>query len=209
MENGNGKQPFTPFTQKECFMKKVILLTMVMLLGSSLAFGQVGFVGTYAEPTGTVCNVVDAAPGLLNIFVVHTHTTAAAVSFRAQTPLCMSTTGAVWLSDTKPFPVTVGGSQTGVSVAYGTCLSGPIHALSISYFASGTTSLCCAFTVDGDPAQPGGNIIVTDCAFVDAIGVGVTHTVNGDVGICPCTPPSPPVPVEESTWGKVKSLYVE
>ncbi|MEE9269971.1 MAG: hypothetical protein V3V49_06890 [Candidatus Krumholzibacteria bacterium] len=191
-------------------MKKVILLTTVMLFGASLAFGQVGFLGTYADPGGLECNVDDAVAGLLNVFIVSTHSIAAAVAFKAETPLCMSTTGASFLADTKPFPVTVGNSQTGVSVAYGACL-GPdaTNVLIIAYFASGTTPLCCFFPITGDPAQPGGEIIVTDCAFDDNIGVGVIHTVNGTPENCACTPPSPPVPVEESTWGKVKSLYVE
>ena len=192
-------------------MKKVILLTTVMLLGASLAFGgDEGFLATYNDPGGLDCNVIDAAPGLLSVYVVQTHGRATAVQFLADTPLCMSTTGAVFLSDTKPFPVTVGSSQDGVAVAFGACL-GPdaVHVLTVTYFAAGTTSLCCAFPITADPTVPSGEIIVTDCAFLDIFGVGVAHTVNGTPENCACTPPSPPVPVEESTWGKVKSLYVE
>ncbi|MFQ5510369.1 MAG: hypothetical protein ACE5EO_00840 [Candidatus Krumholzibacteriia bacterium] len=185
-------------------MKKVILLTTVMLFGASLAFGQAGVIGTYGDPGAADCNVVDAAPGLLSIFVVHTLSPGASASqFRAQTPLCMSTTGAVYLSDTAVYAVTVGNSQTGVAIGYGTCVASPNHVLTINYFASGSTPLCCAFVVDADPNVPSGEVEVVDCANNLLIGAGRTNTVNGTPQNCDCNL----IPVEESTWGQVKSLY--
>ncbi|MFQ5510295.1 MAG: hypothetical protein ACE5EO_00445, partial [Candidatus Krumholzibacteriia bacterium] len=94
-------------------------------------------------------------------------------------------------------------SQTGVAVGYGQCVAAPIHNLTINYFASGSTPPCCAFTVDADPALPSGQIEVVDCSNNLLIGVGFVSTVNGNAN-CLCIDP-----VEDSTWGRVKSLYVE
>ena len=50
-----------------------------------------------------------------------------------------------------------------------------------------------------------GQVEVVDCQFASRIATGLTGTVNGNV-TCPC---GYPVPVEETTWGRVKSLYIE
>jgi hypothetical protein len=185
-------------------MKRLIVLTTVMLFGASLAFGQAGVLGTYEDMEGLDCDVVDV-PGLLSIFVVHTLTAGAtAAQYKATTPLCMSTNGTTFFGDQAVFGVTLGSSQTGVAIGYGVCLSSPIHNLTIAFFAGGNTSLCCAYIVDGDPLSDSGLIEIVDCQGGLLIGTGRTNTVNGEPAICPCT-----TPVEETTWGAVKALYGE
>jgi len=104
----------------------------------------------FADQAGTNCSITDTAPGLLPIYVVHiVDAGATAIQYIAAKPACMTST---YLSDTNPFGVTIGNSQTGVSVGYGTCRSGAIHCQTISYFASGTTRRCCVYTVHCDPS---------------------------------------------------------
>ncbi len=180
-------------------MTKVILLTAAMLLIASLAIGQVGFVGTYADPSGLDCNVLARSDqDVVTVYMVHQFQVGATrVFFQAARPPCLN---AVWLQDDVVFSnntigQTLGISQTGVTVDYGACLAGPVHVLTVSYITLGSTAPCCEY--------PTTMVQITDCAN-NTVAVGdAIHTINGD-GTCPC---NSPVPVEETTWGQMKALY--
>ncbi len=89
-------------------MKKALLLTIVFTLWVTMAFAQSGIISIYADVGGTDCNMVDTNnPN--NFFLVHTVTPgSAAIAFMAVLPSCYP---GLFISDAKPFPVTVGGSQ--------------------------------------------------------------------------------------------------
>jgi hypothetical protein len=179
-------------------MKKVLLLTLVMVMGASLAVAQPGVFGTYADAGALNCNVVDAVPGLLTVWVVHTLTGGAtAGQFSAPVPACMI--GGLWLADGTIGPA-VGTTQIGIGIGYGGCLGAPIAAANISIFANGLTTPCCAYPVLPDPNT--GLIEMVDCTATKLPAAGIANTVNGN-STCNCAT----VPTEESTWGAVKSLY--
>jgi len=186
-------------------MKKALLLSFALMLVASMAFAQAGSVGVFADPLGLNCNVLDGPPmGLKQYFVVHVYTTGAtAVQYRAKVPLCMTATGAMWLSDTNMFAVAVGNSQVGIGIAYGSCLVGPIHTQIINVFAMGTTPACCRWFVDADPNVPSGKIEGSDCSFVVFYPTGGQGIINPITG-CMCN-----IPTQETTWGNVKALYGE
>jgi hypothetical protein len=112
-------------------------------------------------------------------------------------------TGAIWLSDTPPFPILIGSSQTGFAIGYGACLASPIHVMLINYFAQGTSQTCCEYPVLPDPNVPSGQIEVVDCTQNLIFGSGATAVVNSDM-TCPC---GGLLKVEESTWGRIKAMY--
>ena len=86
-------------------MKKVLLLTLVMVVSASVAAAQPGALGTYADPGGLNCNVADVAPGLLSVYVVQTLTGGStAVEFAAPTPACFF---APYLSWGSPCPLVI------------------------------------------------------------------------------------------------------
>jgi len=186
-------------------MKKVVFLAMAVVFVASMAFAQAGSVGVFADPMGLNCNLVDQAPmGLKQYMVVHVYTTGAtAVQYRAKVPVCMTATGAMWLSDTNMFAVAVGNSQIGIGIAYGSCKVGPIHTQIINVFAMGTTPACCRWIVDADPNVTSGKIEGSDCAFVVFNPTGGQAFINPNL-TCQCN-----VPAQDTTWGQVKSLYVE
>ncbi len=162
---------------------------------------QGGLVGVFADASGVNCNIVDVTPGLLEVYVVHMNTSGAMASqFAAPKPSCM--TGVSWLSDVMVFPVTIGNSQTGASVAYGVCLASPIHVLTIQFFSSGLSETCCMYQVVAAPGATSGEIEVVDCTTNLLFGSGLVSGVNPDAS-CVCGA----VRVEKSTWGKVKALY--
>jgi hypothetical protein len=162
---------------------------------------QGGDIGVFADTGGAGCNIVDATPGLLELYVVHMNTGGATASqFAAPLPSCM--TGVSWLSDLFAYPVTTGNSQTSIAIAYGTCLASPIHVLTIQCFASGLSETCCMYPVVPAVEAPSGQIEVVDCSFTLVYGNGLISSVNADA-TCMCGA----VRVEESTWGKIKAIY--
>ncbi|MFQ5510367.1 MAG: hypothetical protein ACE5EO_00830 [Candidatus Krumholzibacteriia bacterium] len=181
-------------------MKKTLLLTVVLMLSATVAFGQAaGVISIFMDPGGLDCNLVDGGLPTNTWNFVHVSTTGAtAIQFKATLPACATVT---FLSDQTQFPVTVGGSQTGVAIGYGQCLTAPIHVLSIVTFGGGTPA-CCVYPITGDPSVPSGTIEVVDCGNNLLTGVPSHSGRINDDGSCPCS-----VPVEETTWGVIKSLY--
>lgn len=191
-------------------MRRLLLTTFVLMLGASLALAADlpgGRVGIFSDQAGTNCAVTDAAPGLLPVYVVQTGTTGAtACQYKAVKPVCF--TGS-FLSDTNPFPVTIGSSQTGVSIGYGSCRIGTVHVQTINFFASGTTPACCLYKVECDPLGvdqcASGLIDIVNCDQVSALAnpqIGVFNPSSA----CLC---ADIIPAQESSWGQIKALYNE
>ncbi|UCG53440.1 MAG: hypothetical protein JSW58_07760 [Candidatus Latescibacterota bacterium] len=191
-------------------MRTVLIMTLVLVLAASVAFaqlpGRIGVFGVQNPTTVDDCAVTDDTAGLLNIYLVHVDdpsnpgTCATACQFKAELPGC---TTASYLADGAVFGVTIGNSQTGVSIGYGLNLTTPIHVLTVQVFASGTTPPCCVYEVGPDPAAPSGEIEVVDCNLDLLFAAGQSGVINPD-GSCPC---SAIVPAEPSSWGKIKAMY--
>ena len=181
------------------------LLSMLLVLaGATICAGDT--LGVYADNGGTSCNIVDYFAGIRPVYVVHTsYGGATASQFVAPRPACW--TGAVWIGDSTPYCAGVGcgDSQTGITLVYGACKIGAIHVLTISYFVQGSSQSCCLYPLLPHPGSSGGQVEVADCDFNAGVAIGLVATVNADA-TCPC---GYPVPVEETTWGRVKSLYGE
>jgi hypothetical protein len=165
-------------------MKATLFLVVTIVLCASQAFGQAGTIALYSDAAGADCDIVDSGPGMVSVYVIHTGTPGSMSSrWAAPKPACM--TGATWINDTEVMPVTIGDSQTGVAIGYGGCVAGPIHILTINYFAQGLTGTCCEYWVIPDPAAPSGEIEVSDCVPNTIYGQSALATINGD-GSCPC-----------------------
>jgi hypothetical protein len=142
---------------------------------------------------------MDYIPGILNIYVVHVwHSGVTAVDFSAPSPPCNL---AIYLADVPIWPITLGNSQTGVVVGLGSCYPAPTHVLTMQFFAQGLTPPCCKYKVLPDPAVPSGQIEVIDCTANLLFATGGTAIINPGPD-CGCD-----VPVQETTWGKLKAMY--
>jgi hypothetical protein len=185
-------------------------MTFVLVLGAGMALAAElpgGRIGIFSENAGTNCAVTDAAPGLLPVYVVQIGTTGAtACQYKAAKPACF--TGS-YLSDTNPFPVTIGNSQVGVSIGYGSCRVGTVHVQTVQYFASGTTPACCLYKVECDPLGVdqcvSGLIDIVDCSSTSALAKPQIGVFNAN-STCLCVDI---IPAQESSWGQIKALYVE
>jgi hypothetical protein len=182
-----------------------MLLTLVMILGATVAFAQPGRIAVYGDPAATNCAVVTPpTPGLLNIYVFHIMTSAATgCEYSAPKPACM--TGASWLSDTNAFPVTIGTSQAGVSIGYGTCRQAPILVQTLVFFSSAPSGPCCIYPVLPHPLVDPPAISMVDCADNLLHPTGQSAVVNEQEG-CFCIDI---VPVQDTSWGQIKALYNE
>ena len=181
-------------------MRHLLILAFVLMLTASLAFAQAGSIGIFADQTGSSCNVVDAAAGLCEYYVVHVlHGGATAGEFSAPVPICL---GAGFLSDGTVFSVNIGNSQDGISIGYGACRPAPTHILTLKFFCQATTSDCCYYKVLPHPETASGMIEGVDCNFVATFPTGGEAIVNSVAETCDCD-----VPNQDTTWGNVKALF--
>ena len=184
-------------------MKRVLVLSLMLVLAASSVFAQAGAINLFATPAGLSCDLFDTVPGIFFAYAVHVLSPGATASqWSAPVPGCMI--AAIWLSDTPVFGVTIGNSQTGVSIGYGGCLGSPIHVLTITLFAQALTTPCCVWSVLPNPNVPSGQIEVVDCGNNLLFSPSAPSAVVNPNPTCMC---QPPLAAEETTWGQVKAIY--
>jgi hypothetical protein len=209
-------------------MKKLIIIVIALTtVIPGLTFSQAGFIGLFSDsPSYMNCELVDGAPALHPVYVVHKHTPGAMGSRFVVTP--SGGFGMVYLNETSTLPYVVGSSLTGVCIEYVDCLPSDILLLTINYFGIGTSTVCSRLEVVPDPATPSGTIEILNCLGERYAGGGGVLIVNND-GTCPCVvlanhddlPESKPLtqdaahartfcptsPAEQGSWGEIKALY--
>jgi hypothetical protein len=184
-------------------MKRVVLLTFaVVAMTFVLAQAQgVGSVGIFSDAGATSCNIDDDAVNPKNVYIVNVNATGGSKGCLFALDMDPTITLS-YVFDFSSF-LKIGDALNGVSVAYGGCLTGDILALTVVFNSAGTSPACGLMSIVPDPTQGGGQVILSDCATQNvAIGpVAGQARVNAD-GTCLCN-----VPVQESSWGKIKALY--
>jgi hypothetical protein len=142
-------------------MSIVVFAIMVIFVPMAVR-GQYARVDLWADPYGTTCGILDQGVGLKQIYVVVSESSGiTATQFSAPKPTCFPAT---YLSDSQVFPVTIGNSQTGVSIGFGQCKTSRVHCLTMNYFTTGTTEGCCPYQVKPHPYAEAGQVEFVDCA---------------------------------------------
>ncbi|MFH1754418.1 MAG: hypothetical protein ABIA59_01835 [Candidatus Latescibacterota bacterium] len=199
---------------------KGILLSAIMLMAAvSAAYAQpVAFAESTPSQSGAIglsssayrswcCNAYDEQPGLLKLYVYHVYTPGATASQFMVSPAYIP--NLTYLGETSPFDVVIGNSKTGIAISYGACLTAPILLLEIWYFGIGLSEPCSIVSVQPSPSAPSGNIEVADCSVPPNVlfATGADLVINPDPFCswweCFCDPD----PVEQRSWGQIKSLY--
>jgi hypothetical protein len=182
-------------------MKKLLLLSIGILLCASIAYGQAGYIGLFSDPVYTACDVIDAAAALVPVYVVHKSCPGATASQFMVQP------GGGWnctfTGEIIAVPVSIGSSLAGLSASYGGCMPSDILISTLNWFCMGTSPACASLEVVPDLGAPSGTIEIVDCSFVKLVGNGSILYANPD-GSCDC---GEIVPTRESNWGQIKSLY--
>ncbi len=186
-------------------MKKALLLTICLMLAGTMAFAQPpGSIGVFADTGGLICDIYDAAPGLITLYVVHVYSPGATASqFRLDCTTYNPGAGWTHLGETYPYTAVIGNTQTGVAIAYGYCVPSPNLLTTINYFGSGLAQTCAFCQIVDDPGAVPPGIYVADCADPPNVvaATGGTLMINPDE-TCYCN-----IPAEETSWGQLKALY--
>jgi len=197
-------------------MKSIVVVSVALLLfviSPADAQRVQGQLQLYNDESGVDCIIQDMS-GIVTVYVYFfdyfSNDRILAVQFGAPLPDCWP--GAIWLGDTSPWLTSIGDSQlndpSGWSIAFGECQIPPVFVGSIIYLSQGLAPTCCPYPVvkaaDGHPEIP--MPVGAACSEPDPVLIGIeagTSYINGD-HTCPCIWP---VPVQEKTWGGIKSLY--
>ena len=182
-------------------MKKLLLLTIVMLFGASLAFGQAGSIGLFADTGASGCSLVDPFFMAQSVYVIHVFTPGATAS-----EFMVAQSGGfnmIFTGEIQHQPTSIGSVMTGISIGYGGCFAGPILRVTMNYLGQGLSAPCSYLQVVPHPMNQSGAIEMVDCGFVKRPATGGRLIVNPNA-TCQCS-----VPTQETTWGKVKALYAQ
>jgi hypothetical protein len=191
-----------------------VFLAILLLSASTVLAQTSGTIGiSFAEITLDGCERTDT-PGPQTVFVVHSPPLGATASrFRIQNGPGATLT---YVSEVHRFSQTVGNTQTGITICYdGACLIGPELLVTITYMGYGTSGNCSELQVVPHPEAE--TVEAIGCAFEpvrtyvsnfrlnvgSGCGCGDTHLFAGTARAFGCSP----LPVEESTWGRIKALY--
>ena len=196
--------PTTHINEGMRVMKRTTVIVLGLVLCAVPLFAQGGMIAIFADPGGTDCAIYDTqANKIVQVYVVHMFAPEAnCAQFSVPVPECAF--GLTWLSDDYVFPINVGESPTGIALCRGVCYSSPFHILTINYWGMGTSLDCCVLTVEPDPREVPPVLIMTDCNHDIHTAIGGSAIINPDE-TCPCLN----VPLEETTWGRVKAMYLE
>lgn len=183
---------------------RALCVALVLIAGvHGDAFAQDDVVSLWADPSMTSCEIVDPGSGLVQVHMFHTGSQPAfSVTFFAPTPQCWE--GATWLGDVVASPFQKLGVSThsvGIQVNYLACIQPPAYLGYMNFLVSGGAQPCCAYPVL--PHTVDGVVLVVECDFTSRDGAGGFAVVNADDS-CRCPAP---LAGEETTWGRVKSLY--
>ncbi|UCG53320.1 MAG: hypothetical protein JSW58_07140 [Candidatus Latescibacterota bacterium] len=165
------------------------------------------FIGVYFD---SGCSVdafplpPDPCPGVgvldtLYICLVNANAFVLAVEFSVS--YCPALT---WLADLDTPPTTFGTTPTGISIGFGSTPKNGFSPISVcKVLVQWNCGPCdwypdCPIVVDKHPASVRAYPSYVDLYFVEYDTIGLTSIV------CPMT-----IATEESTWGKVKALYIE
>lgn len=186
--------------QRTVFSRGLELATLLVVFSVSSPLATT--IGIYSDASGSNCSFSGNNAGLVTTYVVvrPDGDGVRGVRFAAPVPSCFN---AVWLSDVVPDGVvSIGDSQTGISLAVANCSVLPESMLQIYFFHNGGSAPCCAFPIVADPGS--GTVEVTTCAFGTANATPITSHMNADAS-CACNddvapmPPSDPNPQDGVT----------
>ena len=207
-------------------MRRLLAISLLIAMAPGFAYGQAGVIALYVDPTYVDCDIMDFAPALVPVYVVHKlcpGATASRFMIAASGDFAMTHVGEI-----HHMPITLGDSRSGICMGYGVCQASDILLITVNYFAQGLSGTCSFLEVVADPTSQRGRIEMMDCAGTVLAAGGAKLYVNSD-GSCYCWYSSTsgesskskpedkiaaapndfcyPLPTQNGSWGQVKTLY--
>jgi hypothetical protein len=190
----------------------LVITAPIVLLAANCALAQDpgGVLASYGDPSFLDCNLVETVGSVNTVYIVHCcRAEAAGCRFRVVHNWHQAT---VLATDYHSNSAT-GDVYTGVTVDYPGCQPLPHLVATLRFMTTSPTPECeVLLFVIPDPSAESGEIEATDCSGTTLIQAGGGTTVNGHPANCPCMwldefPYPDWVGAEQTTWGRVKSLY--
>ena len=185
-------------------MKRSLLIAFVLLFGANIVTAQPpGSIGLFVDPGGTICDVYDQLPGLVTVYVVHMYTPGATGS-RFMVNHWSWGAALIHLGETVTPPyIGIGSYTTGITIGYNACVPSPNMIMKLDFFGNGISATCSYIQVVPDPLAVPPGIYVMGCTAP----LNWAPATGGDVVVNPDPSCMCDIPVQETTWGRVKALY--
>jgi hypothetical protein len=183
-----------------------VVVVLLTILATSLVQAQTTEkIALYADKAGTDCSISDTEVRTVIVHMIHVGTgLRLGALFRAPKPDCWM--GATWVGDGFPagYLFAFSSQSAGLEVSYMACLPLPVYIGKIIFEATGAAQECCPYPVlpTLNPIYP--HIVAAIDCFSRLMPVAGGSVVINENASCPC---APPLAVESTTWGRVKSLY--
>jgi len=170
-----------------------------MALVCASAEAQTDEISLYSDPGYSNCELVDRGAGPVTVYVVH-HISGGATASQFMVKESPGVTMTI-LGHASEFPLIIGDPQSGMAVAYQSCVYSDVLVTKISYFKSGSSDNCSSLQVVSDPTSVTGTIQVQDCSDYKLEASGSRLVINPD-GSCACGPTT-----EITNWGRIKDRF--
>lgn len=196
-----------------CVVASVVVLSVITVAPTRARAQISGAISVSSSSLSYECEMLDAAPQIRTVYVLHTLNAGTTASrFRLVAGAGMTMT---WMSETHAFASSLGDTQSGLSVCYGSCTTGDVLIASVTYMAFGTSANCSELRVVPHPDASTIEAIQCDGVPIRTFGRNLRLSTGSPCG-CPSSSAFPgtpanftcePVAVKASTWGAIKALY--
>jgi hypothetical protein len=189
-------------------MKRLLLLSLLLLLISNLASAQLYIIGLalYSDEEMLHCDIIDREPGVIHVYVAIMASLMSGARFKIDQ---LDGANLTWISDAVPVNyTTTGSSQSGITIMFDRCVEHPHIILNITYMGNGLSEPCGEIRLVSHPDEIPERLILIDCLEPPRSHTGANHSkmyINS-TDSCPCYTL---VPVEQTNWGHIKALYQE
>jgi hypothetical protein len=160
---------------------RVTTVSLCLIVAFAVALqAQTDHIALYSDAQFSDPHLGTEGTGLVSIYVVARSTTPlTAVQYWAPIPDCWQ--GATWIGDVNMFPITIGSSQTGISIGLGGCVTTPVHLQTINVIATvpPPNDICCLMVTRPDLRAPSGEIEFVDCNSLKFFG-SEAYAIVGD-----------------------------
>lgn len=174
-------------------MRRSLLIAFFLVISAGTATAQRDRIYVFADPMAYDAFFIDNG-GLISVYVFHMYSDGATAS-----EWMLDVTDAGWshLADQPTFDLVIGTSIAGVSIAYEVCLGHDFLLMTVIFFSYSPAPPCTEIGIVAAPGKAG--VRAVDCAENAVVVRGGKGRVNWNSS---CR-----VPIETTTWGRVKALY--
>jgi hypothetical protein len=171
-------------------LRRFFITASLVLVCASATYGDE--IAVYSD-RGRTSRIWSDEPTLQEVHVFHLITEGAtAAEWKLNPPESW-----VYLGEVCPI-FCIGRALDGISISYEECLTGSIYLMPVHFVGKGLEDPCTWFGISGYHGEPAP--LAVDCA-------GVSHYVTGGQGLVNDDGTCSPVPVETTSWGRIKALY--